>query len=178
MTIQIALGAGILALLFAWWKSSWINRLDAGTEHMREIGAAVREGAMAFLGREYKVLSIFVVAVAILLVVGNWRDGAQLTALSFVVGALCSSLAGFFGMRVATAANMRTTNAARSSLAAALGVAFSGGAVMGMCVVGLGIIGLAGAFPAVSKSACLHVARGWKRAGLRVAHPFGIRYGS
>ena len=146
MTIQIALGAGVLALLFAWWKSSWINRQDAGTERMREIGAAVREGAMAFLGREYRILSIFVVAVAALLIAGNWRDGAQLTALSFVIGALCSSLAGFFGMRVATAANVRTTNAARSGLTAALQVAFSGGAVMGMCVVGLGILGLAGLF--------------------------------
>jgi K(+)-stimulated pyrophosphate-energized sodium pump len=141
-----ALGAGLLALLFALWKSSWINRQDAGTERMREIGAAVREGAMAFLSREYRVLAIFVVGVAVLLYLGNMRDGAQLTALSFVVGALCSGLAGFLGMRVATAANMRTTQAARSSLTAALGVAFSGGAVMGMSVVGLGILGLTGLF--------------------------------
>ena len=141
-----ALGAGLLALLYALWKSSWINRQDAGTERMREIGAAVREGAMAFLSREYRVLAVFVVAVAALLYVGNLRDGAELTALSFVVGALCSGLAGFFGMRVATSANMRTTNAARTSLTGALSVAFSGGAVMGMSVVGLGIIGLTGLF--------------------------------
>jgi len=146
MIVYSALGAGLLALLFALWKSSWINRQDAGTDRMKEIGAAVREGAMAFLSREYRVLAIFVVAVAVLLFVGNLKDGAQLTAVSFVVGALCSGLAGFFGMRVATAANMRTTHAARTGLAGALGVAFSGGAVMGMCVVGLGVLGLGGLF--------------------------------
>jgi K(+)-stimulated pyrophosphate-energized sodium pump len=144
--IWSTLGAGLLALLFALWKSSWINAQDAGTDRMKEIGAAVREGAMAFLAKEYRVLAIFVVAVAALLFVGNLRDNAQLTALSFVVGATCSGLAGYFGMRVATAANMRTTHAARTSLTAALGVAFSGGAVMGMSVVGLGVIGLAGLF--------------------------------
>jgi K(+)-stimulated pyrophosphate-energized sodium pump len=134
-------GAGILALLFAFWKSAWINKLDSGTDKMKEIGAAVREGAMAFLYREYKVLAIFVVAVAILLVIGNKAD-LRWVALSFVVGAFCSGLAGFFGMRVATAANTRTTHAARTGLANALQVAFSGGAVMGMSVVGLGIVGL------------------------------------
>ncbi len=144
--IWSALGAGLLALLFAWWKASWINRQDPGTVRMREIGAAVREGAMAFLGKEYRVLAVFVAAVAVLLYFGNLRDNAQLTALSFVVGACCSALAGYFGMRVATAANMRTTHAARTSLTEALGVAFSGGAVMGMCVVGLGILGLTGLF--------------------------------
>ncbi len=146
MIIWTALIAGLLAMLFALWRSSWVNRQDPGTEQMREIGAAVRSGAMAFLAREYKVLAIFVVAVAALLFLGNMQEGAQLTALSFVVGALCSGLAGFFGMRVATAANMRTTNAARESLPAALQVSFNGGAVMGMSVVGLGIIGLAGLF--------------------------------
>jgi K(+)-stimulated pyrophosphate-energized sodium pump len=136
-------GTGVLALLFALWKSAWITKLDDGTDKMKEIGAAVREGAMAFLYREYKVLAIFVVAVAILLVIGNKAD-IRWVALSFVVGALCSGLAGFFGMRVATAANTRTTNGARKGLPEALQVAFSGGAVMGMCVVGLGIIGLTG----------------------------------
>ncbi len=137
---------GILALGFAWYKTQWINRQDPGTERMQEIGAAVREGAMAFLSREYKVLSVFVVIVAILLAVGNILGNPGtflwLVAVSFVVGAICSGLSGFFGMRVATASNMRTTNGARESLPKALMVAFSGGTVMGMSVVGLAILGL------------------------------------
>ena len=136
-----AIGAGVAALVFAFLKAKWINRQDPGTEKMQEIGAAVREGAMAFLSREYKVLAVFVIAVAALLVLGN-KGSVRLVALSFAVGAFCSGLAGFFGMKVATAANMRTTNGARTGLAHALQVAFSGGAVMGMCVVGLGVVGL------------------------------------
>jgi len=143
MNIWVIFGAisGVLALIFAYYKTLWINKQDPGTEKMQEIGAAVREGAMAFLAREYKVLSIFVVAVAVLLVIGN-RGTAGLVAVSFVVGAFCSALSGYFGMRVATASNIRTTNGARTSLNAALKVAFSGGAVMGMSVVGLGLLGL------------------------------------
>ena len=133
--------AGVLALLFALWKSFWINKQDPGTEKMQEIGQAVRDGAMAFLSREYKVLIIFVITVAILLAVGN-EGNIKLVAVSFVVGAFCSGIAGYFGMRVATAANMRTTQGARTSLGQALTVAFSGGAVMGMSVVGLGVLGL------------------------------------
>ncbi|MFV1951320.1 MAG: sodium/proton-translocating pyrophosphatase, partial [Nitrospinota bacterium] len=149
----------ILALLFALWRSNWVNRQEEGTEKMIEIGKAVREGAMAFLAREYKVLGIFVIIVAILLVIANLaidnpnfsapehlKKYLVLTALSFVVGAICSGLAGFFGMRVATAANYRTTNAARKGLNQALGVAFNGGAVMGMSVVGLGVLGLTSLF--------------------------------
>jgi K(+)-stimulated pyrophosphate-energized sodium pump len=143
MLIYASLGAGALALLFALIKSMWINKPDPGTARMQEISAAVREGAMAFLAREYKVLSVFVVAVAVLLVVVN-KGNVRLVAVSFVVGAICSGIAGFFGMRVATAANTRTTNGARTGLQKALAVAFSGGAVMGMCVVGLGVLGLAG----------------------------------
>ncbi len=139
--IYLALGSGVLALLFAFFKSTWVNKQDPGTERMQEIGAAVREGAMAFLSREYKVLAVFVIAVAVLLVLGN-EGNIKLVAVSFAVGAFCSGLAGFFGMRIATAANMRTTNGARKGLNEALVVAFSGGTVMGMCVVGLGVIGL------------------------------------
>jgi K(+)-stimulated pyrophosphate-energized sodium pump len=138
----LILVSGALALIFALVKATWVNRQDPGNEKMVEIGQAVREGAMAFLAREYKVLGIFVVAVAVLLFFANQGRGTGLVALSFVVGALCSGLAGFFGMRVATSANIRTTQAARSSLTAALQVAFSGGAVMGMAVVGLGVLGL------------------------------------
>ncbi len=139
--LYLVLCFGVISLAFAWWKSRWIDRQDPGTEKMQEIGAAVREGAMAFLYREYKVLAVVVIAVAILLAWMN-KGAVRLVSVSFVVGALCSGLAGFFGMRVATAANMRTTNAARKGLSQALQVAFSGGAVMGMCVVGLAICGL------------------------------------
>jgi len=139
--LYAVIGTGLVALVFAWWKTQWINRQDPGTEKMQEIGAAVREGAMAFLRREYKVLGLVVVLLAILLAVIN-EGAVRLVSLAFVFGAACSALSGFFGMRVATAANMRTTNAARKSLPAALQVAFSGGAVMGMSVVGLGLTGL------------------------------------
>ncbi len=144
---------GIVALLFAWYKTAWVNRQDAGTEKMIEISGHVREGAMAFLRREYSVLALFVIIVAILLAVANWStpDSSPVIAISFLLGASCSALAGFFGMRVATAANVRTTNAARESLNRALKVAFSGGTVMGMCVVGLGVLGLGILFPVYSE---------------------------
>ncbi len=135
---------GIAALLFAWTKSLWIGRQDAGDDRMRTIAGHIREGAMAFLGREYRVLAIFVVVVAALLAWANSgkADSSALIGVSLVAGAFCSALAGFFGMRIATAANVRTAAAARTSLNSALKVAFSGGAVMGFCVVGLGIVGL------------------------------------
>lgn len=136
------IGSGVLALLYAFWRSGWIAKQNPGNEKMVEIGQAVREGAMAFLSREYKVLSVFVIAVAALLLWGNLAKGTGLVAVSFVVGATCSALAGFFGMKVATMANTRTTHAARSSLNDALIVAFNGGSVMGMSVVGLGVLGL------------------------------------
>ena len=139
--LYMALGSGLIALAFAWWKTQWINRQEPGTPRMLEIGAAVREGAMAFLKREYKVLGLVVVLVAVLLAAIN-SGAVRLVSLAFVFGAFCSALSGFFGMRVATAANMRTTQAARTGLPAALQVAFSGGAVMGMSVVGLGLTGL------------------------------------
>ncbi|MDX1386463.1 MAG: sodium-translocating pyrophosphatase, partial [bacterium] len=136
--------AGVLALLVALFKSIWVNKQEVGTERMAEIGQYIKEGAMAFLGKEYRTLAIFVIVVAGLLGFANAgrTDSSPLMALSFGLGALASGLAGFFGMRVATSANVRTTNAARNSLNKALGIAFSGGTVMGMCVVGLGVIGL------------------------------------
>lgn len=134
--------AGFLALIYAVGRTVWISRQDPGNDKMMEIGRAVREGAMAFLLREYKAISVFVIAVAALMVWGNAPRGTSLVAVSFLVGAACSALAGFFGMRVATIANHRTTQAARTSLNSALAVAFAGGSVMGMSVVGLGVIGL------------------------------------
>ena len=139
--LWISLGSGLLALLFALWKTAWINRQDPGTDKMREIGGNVRAGAMAFLKREYSILAVFVVLVAVLLFFIN-KGSVRWVAGAFAFGAFCSALSGFFGMRVATASNMRTTNAARQGLPQALQVAFSGGAVMGMCVVGLGLTGL------------------------------------
>jgi len=139
---------GVLALIYAAWKTNWINKQDQGTERMILIGKSIAEGAMAFLKAEYKILGIFVVVVALLLGITNAgrTDSSALISLSFIVGAFASGLAGFLGMRVATKANNRTTHAARSSLAAALNVAFTGGSVMGLSVVGLGLIGLGSLF--------------------------------
>ncbi len=141
LLVYAAIVAGLVALAFACFKSCWINRQDPGSPALQEIGEAVREGAMAFLAREYKVLSVFVVAAAGVLVAMN-RPELRLVGVSFLVGAICSALSGFFGMRVATRANMRTANRAREGLNPALQVAFSGGSVMGLCVVGLGLLGM------------------------------------
>ncbi len=134
---------GVLALLYTFWRSSWVSKQEVGTERMARIAKNIADGAMAFLKAEYRVLAIFVVAVAILLgVSANAETSSPLIALSFILGAICSALAGLIGMRVATKANVRTTNAARISLGKALEVAFAGGSVMGLGVVGLGVLGL------------------------------------
>ena len=136
---------GIMGLAFTFWKSKWVAEQEVGNETMARIAKSITEGAMSFLKAEYSVLIIFVIAVAALL---GWAGSSQgdssspLIALSFVLGAFCSALAGFIGMRVATKANVRTANAARTSLGQALEVAFAGGSVMGMGVVGLGVLGL------------------------------------
>ncbi|MFT6335862.1 MAG: K(+)-stimulated pyrophosphate-energized sodium pump [Halioglobus sp.] len=134
---------GVLALLFTFWKSGWVSKQDAGTEKMTKIAKHISDGAMSFLKAEYKVLSIFVVIVAALLLWSGMTEASSpMVALSFVLGAICSALAGLIGMKVATKANVRTTAAARTSLGRALEVAFAGGAVMGLGVVGLGVLGL------------------------------------
>ncbi|MEL7249221.1 MAG: sodium/proton-translocating pyrophosphatase, partial [Bacteroidota bacterium] len=133
---------GVLALLFMAWRSSWVSKQEEGTERMSRIAKNIADGAMAFLKAEYRVLSIFVIAVAIILGLTANADSSPLVAVSFILGAVCSALAGFFGMRIATKANVRTTNAARTSLGQALEVAFAGGSVMGLGVVGLGVLGL------------------------------------
>lgn len=139
---------GVLGLLFVFVKNAWVSKQEEGDPKMARIAKSIADGAMSFLKAEYKILAVFVVAVAILLYFkGESEVGSNgLVALSFVVGAICSALAGFIGMRVATKANVRTTNAARTSLGKALEVAFAGGAVMGMGVVGLGVLGLSGLF--------------------------------
>ena len=142
--------AGLLALGYAFLRSQWVSKQDPGTETMIEIAGHIAEGARAFLRREYRVLGIFVLSVAVLLALVNATDrvvdgeviNSPLIAVSFIVGALCSATAGFIGMTVATKANVRTTQAARTGLAPALNVAFSGGLVMGLSVVGLGVLGL------------------------------------
>lgn len=141
--------AGVLALLFAVVLAKRVTAVEPGNDRMVEIMNSIHEGAMAFLGRQYKTLVIFVVVMALVIVgagmiTGGTEGGLNpLTAVPFLIGAVCSILAGNIGMRIATKANARTANAAQASgLNKALSVAFSGGAVMGMSVVGLGLLGL------------------------------------
>lgn len=140
--------AGVLALVVAAWLARSVRRADAGSGVMVDIARAIEEGALAFLAREYRVLAFFVVGLAVALVVGHWfLPGAGFgpaVATAFLLGSSASLGAGYLGMRVATAANVRTARAAqRGGLPAALGVALDGGAVTGLAVVGLGLVGLA-----------------------------------
>lgn len=138
---------GIVGLVFTFIRSSWVSKQDAGTDKMKKIAGHIAEGAMAFLKAEYRVLAVFVLAVAILLAFANNNENSSpLVGLSFIIGALCSGLAGYIGMKVATKANVRTANAARTSLGKALEIAFTGGSVMGLGVVGLGVLGLSTLF--------------------------------
>ena len=130
---------GIIALIFAFTLASKISRQEEGTERMQEIALAIRDGANAFLKAEYKILIIFVLVLFVLICLGIGIT----TAICFAVGALFSTLAGYFGMNVATKANVRTANGAKTGgMNKALSTAFSGGAVMGMSVVGLGLLGV------------------------------------
>lgn len=140
MLLNIVPVLGVIALLFAAYLAARVNRQDAGTDKMKEISAAISDGAQAFLMAEYKILVFFVAVLFVLigLGIGNW-----ITAVCFVIGALFSTAAGYCGMTVATRANVRTANAAKESgMNKALSIAFSGGAVMGMCVAGLGVLGV------------------------------------
>ncbi|HRQ87880.1 MAG TPA: sodium-translocating pyrophosphatase [Bacteroidia bacterium] len=146
---------GLLALGYTFWRSAWVTRQDPGTERMQQIGGFIAEGAMAFLRAEYKVLAVFVACVAGLLVFGGIKDpvhSSPFAAISFVIGAVCAALSGFIGMRIATKANHRTTQAARTSLGEGLKIAFAGGSVMGMGVVGLGLLGVGTLFAILSSS--------------------------
>ncbi|MBU1950658.1 MAG: sodium-translocating pyrophosphatase [Candidatus Eisenbacteria bacterium] len=149
--VIVALLMGLVSLAAAWGIARWkVLSKDPGTPRMVEISDAIYEGAMAFLGREYKTLLIFIAAMALIISVGiksntlaglGWR-----TAIAYLAGAGCSMLAGFVGMSVATRANTRTAHAAQESFNKALNVAFPGGAVMGFSVVGLGLLGLSALF--------------------------------
>ncbi|WP_330746202.1 sodium-translocating pyrophosphatase [Chryseobacterium sp. CP-77] len=139
---------GVIALLYTFLQSSWVNKQNAGNEKMKTISGHIADGAMAFLKAEYKILTYFVVVVAILLAVmgssnanSHWSIG-----IAFVVGAIFSACAGFIGMKIATKANVRTAEAARTSLSKALKVSFTGGSVMGMGVAGLAVLGLGALF--------------------------------
>ena len=137
--IWVVLLCAVLALLFAAWKTSAVSKADAGTERMKEIAGNISDGARAFLFAEYKILVIFVAVLFVLIgLFITW-----LTAGCFLIGAVFSVCAGYVGMNVATKANVRTAAAAKASgMNKALGIAFSGGSVMGMCVVGLGLAGV------------------------------------
>ncbi|MBA3675141.1 MAG: sodium-translocating pyrophosphatase [Chitinophagaceae bacterium] len=146
--IYVIPAMGIVGLLYTFIKYAWISKQDAGTPRMQEISTYIAEGAMAFLKAEWKILSYFVVIGALLLAVMGFSNSNShwSIAVSFVVGAFFSALAGYIGMRAATKANVRTAQAARTSLAKALNVSFTGGSVMGLGVAGLAVLGLGGLF--------------------------------
>ncbi|MBO4991425.1 MAG: sodium-translocating pyrophosphatase [Firmicutes bacterium] len=145
---------GIIALLVAYSLAAWIGKVDAGTERMKEIAGFISEGAMAFLKREYKTMIIVIIVLCVLLCVGI----DPITGVLYVIGALFSVLAGYFGMRVATMGNVRTANAAREGgMNKALKVAFRSGAVMGLCVVGLGILGVGSIFALLGVDAAEYI---------------------
>src|SRR5580658_5573148 len=135
---------GAVGLLYTFIKFAWVSKQDAGNDRMKEISQYIAEGAMAFLKAEWKILSYFVIIAALLLaVMGNSNPNSHWSiALAFILGAILSATAGYIGMRSATKANVRTAQAARTSLRQALKVSFTGGSVMGMGVAGLAVLGL------------------------------------
>src|SRR5215213_2039233 len=139
---------GVIGLLYTLWKFVWVSKQDAGTDRMKEISKYIADGAMAFLRAEWKILTYFGLIVALLLAFMGSRNPEShwSIAIAFLIGAFLSALAGYIGMRAATKANVRTAHAARTSLAKALNVSFTGGAVMGMGVAGLAVLGLGGLF--------------------------------
>ena len=141
--MYVAVICALIGLVFAFVLTKRVNSVDAGTDRMKEIASAIAEGARAFIFAEYRILAIFIVVLFVVLCF--LRN--PLTAVCFLCGAVLSIIAGYCGMTVATKANVRTANAARTSgMNKALNVAFSGGAVMGMCVAGLGLLGVAGLY--------------------------------
>ena len=138
--ILIAVICGVLGLGVAVFLAFYVLKQDQGSKKVREISAAIKEGALAFLGREYKILAVFVIVVAIIL--GVVPSLGWLVSVAFIFGAVCSGLAGYIGMNIAIRANSRTAAAVQKSLSQGLRVSFRSGAIMGMCVVGIGILGL------------------------------------
>ncbi len=146
--IYVIPAMGVVGLLYTFIKFSWVNKQDAGNEKMKEISTYIADGAMAFLKAEYKILTYFVIIAALLLGIMGYTsvNSSWVIALAFISGAILSALAGFIGMKVATKANVRTAQAARTSLSKALKVSFTGGTVMGLGVAGLAVLGLGGLF--------------------------------
>ena len=146
--IYVAPGMAILGLLYTFIKFDWVSKQDPGTDRMKEISNYIAQGAMAFLKAEWKILAYFAIIVALLLgFMGSRSESSHWSiAIAFLVGAFCSALAGFIGMKAATKANVRTTHAARTSFSRALAVSFGGGSVMGLGVGGLAVLGLGGVF--------------------------------
>jgi len=140
--IYLALGAGVISIIYGLALTWWIMKKSAGTEKMQEIARAIQQGAAAYLGKQTQAVAVVAVIVALLL----WWKLGWIMAVGFLVGAVLSALAGFIGMTVAVRANVRTAESAKTGLAAAFGLAFRGGAVTGLMVVGLGIIGVAGMY--------------------------------
>ncbi len=146
--IYLAPFLGIIGLMVMFFKSSWVSKQDPGDKKMIELSDHISKGAMAFLVAEWKVLGLFSVFAAIVLAWSGTliETSSPIIAVSFLIGAFFSALAGYFGMKIATKANVRTTQAARTSLAKALKVSFSGGTVMGLGVAGLAVLGLGSLF--------------------------------
>lgn len=146
--IYVVPAMGIVGLLYTLLKYNWVTKQDAGNERMKEISTYIADGAMAFLKAEWKILGYFVVIVSILLgfMASTNHDSHWSIAISFIIGAVFSATAGYIGMKVATKANVRTAQAAKTSLSKALNVSFTGGAVMGLGVAGLAVLGLGGLF--------------------------------
>lgn len=159
MLVWIAPIAAAVALIVAFCLASWIGKADEGTDRMKEIAGFIREGAMAFLKREYKTMIIVIIVLFLLIGFGlqNWTE-----AVLYVIGALLSVLAGFFGMNVATKGNVRTANAANESgMPKALKIAFRSGAVMGLCVSGLGLLGLGVVFALLDLATVVEIITGF-----------------
>jgi K(+)-stimulated pyrophosphate-energized sodium pump len=139
---------GLLALLYTWLRAGWVARQDAGDEKMRTIAGYIADGAIAFLKAEYKVLAMFALIASVFLGYLGFtgEKSSPIIIIAFIIGAVFSATAGFIGMKIATKANVRTAQAARTSLTKALNVSFSGGSVMGMGVAGLAVLGLGSLF--------------------------------